>query len=509
MRPFSAFVGLLSYALFALFIGWLYQPGPEDLVLDLHPCDAPPGEPVTPFYRLLQEAETVRLCGRLPADRELLVLSRLAGNALKVEIDGRVVYRNGTLDRPANFWLQPQRIPLEETTKGARALEIELGGLYDLGVRTHPYLSRAASESWRSSLLSWIHGDLVLLAAGFNLGMGLLLLIYGVIRKRERVDFSVLGISSLCAAIYLLDFHPSGSAASVGGYLLRRKVSIAAAYWSLACLAVALERMTGLRRRLGAWFCVGAGFLTLLVFAQSQLPALKEASTWASFVTIPTILYLVAVAVRRLEPVYAALWTFLGAAALHVALNVGPLRGHLYLVQFGVVAGMLAGGFRSAIQLTRVATDLERASQAAMTDPLTGALNRAFTRQLTLSATDVVALVDFDGFKEVNDRFGHLRGDRLLVEFVTAARSRLRVHDHVVRIGGDEFLIVLRQVAPEQARGILEEVIAAWRSTSPDLQPTASVGLVQVGSSSLEQAIARADERMYAAKADRKASLES
>lgn len=149
----------------------------------------------------------------------------------------------------------------------------------------------------------------------------------------------------------------------------------------------------------------------------------------------------------------------------------------------------------------RVATDLERASRAAMTDPLTGARNRAFCEHLALGATDAVALVDFDDFERVNDEHGHLRGDRLLVDFVLAARGPLRANDHVVRLGGDEFVLVLRQVDLRSAHRICEEVVAGWRRSSGDLAPAASVGVAQVGAGSFEQALARADERMYQAKA--------
>ena len=173
---------------------------------------------------------------------------------------------------------------------------------------------------------------------------------------------------------------------------------------------------------------------------------------------------------------------------MHVLVNVGGAHGHLFLLQFGILAGTVAAGFRSSVQLTRVAVDLEQASRAAMTDPLTGARNRAFCEQLALASTDVVALVDFDDFKRVNDELGHPRGDRLLVDFVLAARSRLRTNDHVVRLGGDEFALVLRQVDLRSAHRICLEVLEAWKETSADVAPLRVVrtgpggcGLVRVG----------------------------
>jgi len=502
MRAFAIAAGLGGYLAFAALVLWLHAPGPGDALLALGACPGEEGSvPAVPFYEILERPRTVRLCGEAPAGRELLVLPRLSGNALTVRVDGAVRHRVGALDRPANFWLQPQRIALDDAPGRPRAIEIELGDLYDLGVRVAPVLTTfRGGGGRRAEWLAWVHGDLVALATGFNLGVGLLLFAYGVRRRRERSEYLVLGVSAMCAALYMLDFHPGGAALDPVAFLLRRKVSLAGAYFTVACLVSGLERAAAARWRLGTAALFGAGALSLLVLAQPDLVALKLASGWASALAIPMMLYGVWVAARRLEPVYVALWVFFGASALHVLANVGLLNGHLFLLQFGILAGTVAAGLRSAVQLTRVAVDLERASRAAMTDPLTGARNRAFCEQLELAATDVVALFDIDDFKRVNDELGHPRGDRLLVDFVLAARTRLRANDHVVRMGGDEFALVLRQVELRTAHHICLELLESWRETSPDLPASASFGLAQAGTTSFEAALAEADARMYAAK---------
>jgi len=69
--------------------------------------------------------------------------------------------------------------------------------------------------------------------------------------------------------------------------------------------------------------------------------ALKLASGWASALAIPMMLYGVWVA-RAGSTGYVALWVFFGASALHVLANVGLLNGHLFLLQFGILAGTVA-----------------------------------------------------------------------------------------------------------------------------------------------------------------------
>ncbi|KAB2967893.1 MAG: GGDEF domain-containing protein [Thermoanaerobaculia bacterium] len=502
MRAVAIAAGLGGYVAFAALVLWLHAPGPGDGMLALHACPGMPGEvPAVPFYEILERPSTVRLCGEAPAGYDLLVLPRISGNAITVRVDGALRHRVGALDRPANLWLQPQRIPLDDERGRSREIEIELGGLYDLGVRVAPVLTSFRAGGRRADLLAWVNGDLVALATGFNLGVGLLLFAYGVRRRRDRSEYLVLGVSAMCAALYMLDFHPGGGAVDPATYLLRRKISLAGAYFTVACLVSGLERVAAARRRLGTTALAGAGVLSLLMLIQPDPVALKTASDWGSMLAIPMMIYAVGVVVRRLEPAYVALWAFFGASALHVLVNSGFLRGHLFLLQFGILAGTVAAGLRSAVQLTRVAVDLERAARAAMTDPLTGARNRAFCEQLELDATDVVALFDFDDFKRVNDELGHSRGDRLLVDFVLAARARLRANDHVVRLGGDEFVLVLRRVELRTAHHICQEILDAWRRTSPDLAASASFGLAQAGTGAFESALAEADARMYASKA--------
>jgi len=507
MRLTAVATGLVAYALFALFVLWLHQPGPTDLVLPLGRCadeaaSAPPVE--IPFYRVTDRPEGVRLCGTAPAGPELLVLPRLSGNALTVRVDGALRHEVGAPERPANLWLQPQRIPLDDGPPRERAIEIELSGLYDLGIRVPPVLTTWSTGGRRSALLAWLNGDLVSLASGANLGVGLLLFAYGYRRRRERTEYLLFGVASVGAAIYMLDFHPSAGAVEIGAYLLRRKLSLAGAYFTVACLVTGLEHAAAVRRKIGPFGILVAALITLAALFQPNAVALKSLSTWAAALMIPFMLYGVVVATRRLEPAYVALWVFFGASALHVLLNVGLSTGHLFLLQFGILAGTLAAGARSSVQLTRVARDLEQASRAAMTDPLTGARNRAFFEQLTLAATDVVALFDFDDFKRVNDDHGHLRGDRLLVDFVHAARTRLRASDHVIRLGGDEFALVLRQTDLRSGHRICTEVLDAWIVVSADLHPSASFGLAQIAAAPLEQALALADARMYDMKAARR-----
>ncbi|NQD81395.1 GGDEF domain-containing protein, partial [Pseudomonas sp. CrR14] len=114
-----------------------------------------------------------------------------------------------------------------------------------------------------------------------------------------------------------------------------------------------------------------------------------------------------------------------------------------------------------------------------------------------------------DGFKPVNDRYGHAAGDQVLREAALRMRGCLRAGDLVVRLGGDEFLMVLQVPLDEaagQARQIAERAIRALESViewdGKHLQVGCSIGgaLWPRDDGSLEQVVELADQALYRAK---------
>ncbi len=147
----------------------------------------------------------------------------------------------------------------------------------------------------------------------------------------------------------------------------------------------------------------------------------------------------------------------------------------------------------------------------AMTDPLTGLLNRtAFTEHLaeacSLRERVVLAFVDLNGFKDVNDSFGHQTGDAVLIEVGERLNHLARRRDAVGRFGGDEFVMLFRDVPPGvRAGALVDRIRAALDEPWADLGTTAvtaSVGMVdnRSGSATPEELIRAADTAMYSRK---------
>ncbi|ADH88502.1 diguanylate cyclase [Ancylobacter novellus DSM 506] len=150
----------------------------------------------------------------------------------------------------------------------------------------------------------------------------------------------------------------------------------------------------------------------------------------------------------------------------------------------------------------------------AITDPLTGLYNRLRLKDVlpremaradrTGSALSVV-MFDIDRFKRINDSFGHATGDKVLVALSRVAAGSLRATDHLVRWGGEEFLVVLPDANAAEARIVAEKLRQAIANHRFDEagRITVSFGVAQYAPGEvMADLIARADRTLYQAKAN-------
>jgi diguanylate cyclase (GGDEF)-like protein len=159
-----------------------------------------------------------------------------------------------------------------------------------------------------------------------------------------------------------------------------------------------------------------------------------------------------------------------------------------------------------------VATQLAETKFLADHDSLTRLLNRrALLHELGQAcdhgqgAAGQVALVflDLDNFKEINDEFGHSVGDRVLERIGLQLAELVRSGDQAFRVGGDEFALLLRDSAEDDARQIVKRVVAALEASIDPLlrRVRASFGIATSGAALEPEDLLRvADEAMYQAK---------
>jgi diguanylate cyclase (GGDEF)-like protein/PAS domain S-box-containing protein len=164
------------------------------------------------------------------------------------------------------------------------------------------------------------------------------------------------------------------------------------------------------------------------------------------------------------------------------------------------------------LDITREREAEQQLRQLALYDPLTGLANRAFFHERLRHAIKLrhdedhatgLLYIDLDGFKGINDRWGHDLGDEVLTEVGKRIERSVRPGDTAARLGGDEFAVILTEpVSPEDAVGVaerlLKEIGRAMDSGSGPLYTTASIGIA-FGSDD-ETLLKEADIAMYRAK---------
>lgn len=224
-------------------------------------------------------------------------------------------------------------------------------------------------------------------------------------------------------------------------------------------------------------------------------------------------------------------------AGLAIASNVGLIVANptalgstvaqiIFLATHSVAAlatAWLSGSLSAMLRrtVTSMHSQAEQMGKLAHTDPLTSLPNRRqlfeqlqqeFARAKRYRRPFCLLYMDMDGFKAINDQFGHLFGDEILRGSARSMRAVLRTTDLLARIGGDEFAVLLPETnlagASSVATKLRKALMAYGTQLSPSLSSlTLSVGVGQINpdDEQIEDILARADKAQYLAKSAGKA----
>lgn len=173
--------------------------------------------------------------------------------------------------------------------------------------------------------------------------------------------------------------------------------------------------------------------------------------------------------------------------------------------------------FAFFIIITILLSSLKSSLELAHTDHLTSAINSRYFYEIVQIEMNrfqrnqhpfTVAYIDLDNFKTVNDRFGHIVGDEVLITLVNSVSKVIRKSDFIARLGGDEFAVLFPETDQEAARIIFSKIqnsfVEAAQQKSWSI--TFSVGMLtcKVAPPTTDELIRKADELMYLAKSDGK-----
>lgn len=218
----------------------------------------------------------------------------------------------------------------------------------------------------------------------------------------------------------------------------------------------------------------------------------------------PVSAYVIAKEKSRLLMIHQeALWALIN-------ISHGVSRNILY-----ILAGRMRYNNDALITSARIQVESER---VAMTDGLTGLHNRrwlsdSFKRQMHRCELDklpcTVIMLDIDHFKEVNDKYGHIAGDRILCSVAQALLNTMRPADLIARYGGEEFALCLPDTSVKDSKLISERLRISIANTTTTFEEgkllpavTVSLGIAQMQpGQTLDSLISSADSALYRAKA--------
>ncbi len=218
---------------------------------------------------------------------------------------------------------------------------------------------------------------------------------------------------------------------------------------------------------------------------------------------------------------YEAIESVLGGGQADLSVRLAPDGEHLRWVHLRLAptttASRSAGFIGTAEDITDRRAREERLFYQARHDVLTGLVNRRRLAEVLAELLGsqrhrdhrfALLLLDLDGFKDVNDSYGHEAGDRVLVDVARRLQRAARRYDVLARVAGDEFVVVLQDVdspmaAEAAARRFVESLSAPFVLGSGQSRLSASIGIALAGPGDTPESLLRsADRAMYQAKAE-------
>ena len=291
-------------------------------------------------------------------------------------------------------------------------------------------------------------------------------------------------------------------------------------FYALIRFSAALRLAPGVLAMLQSLFAIGCGMGSYAIAGPMRAALLC--------MTVVIIAFC-AIALRPRQTMFLSAVALAGMGAVMWWLQAAdPLRHPpaVEAMSFGYLAAALLSTALLSSEMTKLRRRMKRKKQElekaletirtlATIDELTALANRRHMNELLSAeerrqppgARSCVALLDIDFFKQVNDRHGHALGDAVLREFASAARNALRANDTLARWGGEEFLLLLPDAAPHDARQVLERMADHVHALQVDgLDPARrisfSAGLAERRAGEpFTDAISRADKALYRAKA--------
>lgn len=265
-----------------------------------------------------------------------------------------------------------------------------------------------------------------------------------------------------------------------------------------------------------------------LLYIDISIIRTKKYNSNVTFVVLMPIVYFLLYTLVIDKGILGILWSFptvvivnfimhqrqAMAANMLILLVLSPamVQTFDYAIVLRMFASLTIVGVLASLFVNIINEQQDKLHQLAITDPLTGLLNRlTLEENITLAIEQhnrilnpmTIVSIDIDHFKSINDQHGHDYGDQVIIQIANLLQQRCRKVDKVYRLGGEEFLVILFDSDIKSADVFAQSIqqsLAEFKFEH-NLSPTLSIGLAEVHEEKTwEQWLKHADENLYTAK---------
>ncbi len=453
-----------------------------------------------PFKMVIEDATLLRLESEFYSDestKAYLVLPRILTQGMRVYVNGEMFFNILVENEYANIWTTTFQAEIH-VKRGRNVIQLELQNLYDLKMRWPLYIT--FKPTWRVDVSNIISNFMPALSAGLSFSLGIFLMILSYKRKRSYYTYFAHVFSFM--ALYLLDMAHIPIEMNSLSFKLIKRIYFFSLHGTLALFPIGIDVMfEGRIRRSSRILGYGLVVLGMIVLFHPNFHTARmiHLSSGPYFLLMTFVIFLKLLG-RENILAFSAMIMFISSVQ-HALASIGMLPIPSIL-GFGLLYVLWSFMYFLTIEYRKIESDLLKARRELFIDPLTGAYNRRMLEILDLDENDSIVFFDFDDFKKINDEFGHAYGDEVLKEFVEVSKGTIRKGDMVIRYGGDEFILVLKDCDEDKALSIAEMIS---KNFTEKTGVSASYGVSSIGKAPIE-ALAEADFRMYDMKRKKKES---
>lgn len=457
------------------------------------------------FYKVLKKPSVVKLRAILDTENLktkvqkplYLYIPQIDTSYFEVHVDGKLIGSYGfENDRTAHVWYQPFFFKLPESFTEKSNIDFVIAGVYEIGI-DFPVKIIDESQKWKYTTLSFLTNIALPISTGLALTLSVILYSIAMnLSASKKEIYRHLAIASFFGAIWMFDLFPFPTMGSELTFLILRKIFVASGYIGFAALFYGFNKEISnglsIRDKIVIIVNFSAAFAVFLAFSNYNL---KLLTNYISVILIFNSAYLFIKSLRMYSRLLFGFVMFFVYTTIHDGMTLFFSTNSKLLSGFGIVSLFAGFSYTLVKEYKEMMVQITMSHLRSITDPLTGAYNRGAISEMIFTQDDTFVYIDMDKFKEINDKHGHDVGDEILKLLVSTIKKNIRSNDVVVRMGGDEFLVVLKNCPMHKAEEIFAKILSEF-SASHNLKPNFSYGVVQY-QVNLERTIRAVDDLMY------------